>query len=165
MGREAFHLNMLWGLRLDWIAGSSVFRNHSQLVKLSFQAIFLSSKLKACCSLVIICILDSGVFMAESFFSLEYHGVTLALFRPYEAIESFSHARETTTQAKIGLETLIRLYFLRHSFESCNVFLCNFLVHVGNIAIESLGDIMPAKSVPTTTNALRSTLILCAQVT
>lgn len=96
--------------------------------------------------------------------SLEYHGVKLALFQLYEVIDSYKHIRETIIQANIGLEILIRLYFLCHSFESFDVFLCSFLVNVGNIAIKSLGNILSASSVPATADVPRSTLIICAQV-
>jgi hypothetical protein len=63
-------------------------------------------------------------------------------------------------QAKVGLETLARLYYLRHSFDACDVFLCNFLVFVANIAIEALNGAMDGVS----SNVLQSTIILCAQV-
>jgi hypothetical protein len=68
---------------------------------------------------------------------------------------------DAITEAKIGLETLVRLYFLRHSFETCDMFMCNFLLYVANIAIEALSTI---PSDAPTAEAYGSTLVLCAQV-
>lgn len=68
---------------------------------------------------------------------------------------------DAITEAKVGLETLVRLYFLRHSFDTCDMFMCNFLLYVANIAIEVLSTI--ASDAPTV-EAYRSTLVLCAQV-
>lgn len=79
----------------------------------------------------------------------------MALLRAHEE-SSASLIRE----AKIGLETLTRLYFLRHNFDACDVFLCNFLTLVANIAIESLNS--TTNSVPS--DVSHSTIILCAQV-
>jgi hypothetical protein len=72
---------------------------------------------------------------------------------------------EMITQAKIGLETLVRLYFLRHSFDTCDVSLCNFLMYVANIAVEALNNARTEVGSHTAdADIFRSTLILCAQV-
>ena len=92
--------------------------------------------------------------MSDQDASLEYHGTCLALFRTHQQSSS-----DATREAKTGLEALAHLYFLRHSFDTCDVFLCNFLILVANIAIESLNGSM---SDAATADVFRSTLFLCA---
>jgi hypothetical protein len=62
--------------------------------------------------------------------------------------------------SEVGLETLALLYYLRHGFDACDVFRCNFLVLEANIAIEALNGAVDGVS----SNVLQSTIILCAQV-
>ncbi|KAF2651946.1 hypothetical protein K491DRAFT_719359 [Lophiostoma macrostomum CBS 122681] len=99
------------------------------------------------------------VFPSHISLHLEYHGVILSLLRPHESTGASPLLVEDITRAKMSLETLARLYYLRHSYDSCDVFICNFLIYVGNIAIESLGR----HSAVTAPDVLRSTLILCAR--
>jgi hypothetical protein len=50
------------------------------------------------------------------------------------------------TDAKIQLETLLRLYYLRHGFESHDIFLVNFLSFLAFMHLRSLKDTAPAEA-------------------
>lgn len=93
---------------------------------------------------------------------------------------------EIILQARIRLETLIRMYYLRHSFDTCDTLIVYFLVLLGNMTVEALSTTAPAalpptdpdQSPPSSSTAsqpssstsssppaetdLRSTLVLCA---
>jgi hypothetical protein len=89
----------------------------------------------------------------------------IALFRAHQQTSGTTNPHDIATQAKIGLETLTRLYFLRHSFDTCDVFLCNFLAYLANIAIEALNNARTELgSTSSHADIFRSTLILCVQV-
>ncbi|KAF4470200.1 Zn(2)-C6 fungal-type DNA-binding domain [Fusarium albosuccineum] len=64
---------------------------------------------------------------------------------------------ETISDAYIRLETLMRLYYLRHSFDAHDMFLIQFLVFLGNQVLE----ILDRNLAPQDVDAYRSTLILC----
>lgn len=74
-------------------------------------------------------------------------------------------ARDITAQAIAQLETLLRIYYLRHGFESYDSMLLVHLVHLGNVALTRLAKIERnqsyAKDSEDTVERLRSTLILC----
>lgn len=66
--------------------------------------------------------------------------------------------------SKICLETLMRLYYIRHSYEHYHDFLMYFLIFVGNMAIEALDPIEEGGvSGQSTSETYRSTLILCVK--
>jgi hypothetical protein len=74
-------------------------------------------------------------------------------------------ARDITAQAIAQLETLLRIYYLRHGFESYDSMLLVHLVHLGNVALMRLArsEIDPAYTgdAQNTIESLRSTLVLC----
>ena len=106
------------------------------------------------------------------FSSLEYCGVLIKLFQPYvikpDATQSLAAAmgmtwQELIAQAKIRLETLLRLYYLRHSFEWYDPMLTYWLIFLGRLALERLKRDVKREGSAKATLAFRSTLILCAQ--
>ena len=73
-------------------------------------------------------------------------------------------AAETLPHAVIQLETVMRLYYLRHSFEYCDIYMSYFLWTLANIVMEFLRgkQAIPAfKEVPDSPEHLWSTLVLC----
>ena len=65
------------------------------------------------------------------------------------------------TDAHIRLETLLRLYYLRHGVEYQDAFLLHFLVFVGNAALERLAAATALDSGERV--VLRSTVVFCAK--
>jgi hypothetical protein len=86
-----------------------------------------------------------------------------------DAVESLvakqsTAAQEIVADAKTRLETLVRPYYLRHGFESYDSFMMQFLILLGNSALESLQTSGAESDTTLGTSALdtlRSTLILC----
>ena len=74
-------------------------------------------------------------------------------------------ARDITAQATAQLESLLRIYYLRHGFEAYDSLLLVHLVHLGNVSLTRLAEIERNPEVLRTSNKtvedLRSTLILC----
>jgi hypothetical protein len=74
-------------------------------------------------------------------------------------------ARDITAQAIAQLEALIRIYYLRHGFESYDSMLLVHLVHLGNVALTRITKLERHQSYAgddlDTIECLRSTLILC----
>ncbi|XXH04590.1 DNA helicase rad5 [Hypoxylon texense] len=114
---------------------------------------------------------------------LEYYGVLIGLMR-LPLVESSASASaaanlEATWQgiihhAEIRLETLLRLYYLRHSFESYDPLLMHWLMFLGDVVLQRLhhhqlhhhqqsGAGSSGATVPLDLESLRSTLILCAK--
>lgn len=105
---------------------------------------------------------------------LEYYGVMIGLMRlPVESAPNL----EATWQgiihhAEIRLETLLRLYYLRHSFESYDPLLMHWLMFLGDVVLQRLDRYQSGGSgssgsnssaAPVGLESLRSTLILCAK--
>lgn len=97
---------------------------------------------------------------------MEYHGVMIILSRMHisesatdadAALVETAHeaAAETLPQAVVQFETVIRLYYLRHSFEYYDGYLAHFLSILVDIVMESRVD---NTSDP---EHARSTLVLC----
>jgi hypothetical protein len=84
-----------------------------------------------------------------------------------EVLDDFQQraAQDIIAQATSHLESLIRLYYLRHSFEAYDALLIMFLVHLANVMLTRLARLEQdpgQKHVSRETiEALRSTLILC----
>ena len=107
---------------------------------------------------------------------MEYNGLLISLMKPHLVID-VDEAQELPTlhldaspleilsEAKLRLETLLRLHYQRHSFVCCDPYLIYFLVLLGYMVLGEL-DIGKANSTsesrPTNHEALRSTLVLCA---
>jgi hypothetical protein len=70
-------------------------------------------------------------------------------------------AETITAKAAIELESLLRIYYLRHGFEAFDALLLTHLVHLSNIVLKRLARIadqgLPTDNIET----LRSTLFLC----
>ncbi|KAL6697014.1 hypothetical protein J3F84DRAFT_371912 [Trichoderma pleuroticola] len=110
------------------------------------------------------------VFPAQLRLHMEYHATMLTLLQTpvnndrYSASISTYNAnddellQEAISAAMIRLETIVRIYYLRHSYESCNTYLTFFFSNVGFAALERLR----ASTVDHELfKHLMSTLILC----
>lgn len=75
--------------------------------------------------------------------------------------------RNVVKYSEIRLETLIRLHYLRHSFNEYSPRLMPWLIFLGNMALEGIkannGDPSGQKANRPSNKTLRSTLILCAK--
>ncbi|CAN9363047.1 unnamed protein product [Alternaria sp. RS040] len=72
-------------------------------------------------------------------------------------------AQKAVTEASIHLKSILRIYYLRHSFESYDSTLTIFLVHLANLTLEPIRQLEqdPTSERKDTSEALISTLILC----
>lgn len=96
--------------------------------------------------------------------SLEYFFTLRTLFQafPNETIPALKDTtpQELLTHITIRTETLMRLYYLRHSFQTYDPFMCYSLALLGNFTLEILST--TNDTTPKTKQALLSTLVLCA---
>lgn len=80
-----------------------------------------------------------------------------------ESAQNIATAHEIVAKAKLQLESILRIYYLRHSFEAYGSMLTIFLAYLANITLEPLRQMekdpnsMPDES----SESLLSTLILC----
>lgn len=72
-------------------------------------------------------------------------------------------AAQTLPYAVVRLETVIRLYYLRHSFKFCDTYMTYFLSMLVNIVMESKSGKLVAFKEKDSLEHLRSTLVLCLQ--
>ena len=72
-------------------------------------------------------------------------------------------AQAIMTQSTIQLESILRIYYLRHSFELYDPMLIIFLAHLANTILDSIEKLeQDPNSVPSeTSESLLSTMILC----
>ncbi|RYN55103.1 hypothetical protein AA0114_g3552 [Alternaria tenuissima] len=103
----------------------------------------------------------------------EYHAVLITLFRSQIYSEDggarsltqnqLNTAQQVVTEASVHLESILRIYYLRHSFESYDSTLTIFLVHLANLTLAPIRQLEqgPASERKDTSEALLSTLILC----
>lgn len=72
-------------------------------------------------------------------------------------------AQHMVTQASVQLESILRIYYLRHSFEGYDSTLTIFLVHLANLTLEPLGRLEqdPGNASQEMSESLLSTLVLC----
>ncbi|KAI1641662.1 uncharacterized protein F4817DRAFT_45273 [Daldinia loculata] len=103
---------------------------------------------------------------------MEYYGTIITLVR---FLAGSGYTLDLTwyniiTHAEVRLETLLRLYYLRHSFESYDPLLMHWLMFLGDTTLQKIdksGIVAPpaiaALSPPVSLESLRSTLILCAK--
>ncbi|KAF2692176.1 hypothetical protein K458DRAFT_286529, partial [Lentithecium fluviatile CBS 122367] len=126
-------------------------------------ALQLQSRLETCCEYysILILLFDSQLSIPDDIVS------------PLTSAQRDT-AEETIAQAAIQLESLLRIYYLRHSFESYGLLMI-FLTHLGNITITHIQQLnegtLPSQPQPQfplhlhtrneTLEALRSTIILC----
>jgi hypothetical protein len=110
--------------------------------------------------------------LALTWHSMIYHGVLIGILEPLTAVESSNlrtspndHAtvmgntpQEIVTNSTACLETILRLYYLRHGFGTYDLVLCQFLMLVG---FNSLKDFSWADQA--TRESKLSTVILCGK--
>ena len=95
---------------------------------------------------------------------MQYHNVTMLLFRPIacDTVSGDSAASRSPAtivhNAKINLETIWRLYYLRHGFEFWNSLLLHYQVVLGYSALDNLVSKVGVSAEDT--DASRSTLAL-----
>lgn len=95
--------------------------------------------------------------------SMYYHILLINLFEPFTQM-GYVHAEANpstiVSHSKACLETLMRIYYLRHGFESLD----NTLVHpLHLLGFSALRDISSVEKGSSTYEAIRSTLVLCAK--
>ncbi|KAM0214261.1 hypothetical protein ACHAQD_005469 [Fusarium lateritium] len=90
-----------------------------------------------------------------------YHHLLLTIFEPLFDVVSTEEPppQQIVAGAKRNLQTLVRLYYLRHGFEAMDLFIVIPLMVIGYDAIDAIKDGTPEEE----TETLRSTLILIAQ--
>ncbi|KAI1417867.1 hypothetical protein F5Y13DRAFT_32660 [Hypoxylon sp. FL1857] len=94
---------------------------------------------------------------------IHYHILLISLFEPFAQI-GYIHAEANpntiVSSSKICFETLMRVYYLRHGFESLDTTLVQFLHLLG---FSALKDISSVEKGSVKHEAIRSTLMLCAK--
>ncbi|RGP70996.1 nitrogen assimilation transcription factor nit-4 [Fusarium sporotrichioides] len=93
---------------------------------------------------------------------LFYYHLLLTIFEPLlDVTNATSEAspHQIVASAKKNLNTLVRLYFLRHGFEAMDLFMVIPLMLIGYESISLINDDTPADEI----ESLRATLILVAQ--
>src|SRR2546429_9311982 len=102
--------------------------------------------------------------------SMIYHSILIGILEPLTAVESSNlrtspndHAmvmsstpREIVTNSTACLETILRLYYLRHGFVTYDLALCQFLMLVGFNSLKDLSWVDQA-----TRDSKLSPIILC----
>lgn len=88
-----------------------------------------------------------------------YHHLILTIFEPALDApwsEGGASPQQIVVDAKKNLNTLIRIYYLRHGYEAMDLFIVIPLMVAASECLESIGEFTPADKV----DSLRSTLIL-----
>jgi hypothetical protein len=70
-------------------------------------------------------------------------------------------AETITAKATMELESLLRLYYLRHGFETFDALLLTHLVHLSKVVLQRLAHTVRHEFSTDEVETLRSTLILC----
>lgn len=93
--------------------------------------------------------------------SMYYHYLLLAIFEPLLGATTSPEAlaQQVVSESRNYLQTLVRLYYLRHGFEAMDLFIVVPLMHVGDDCIDDINEQTPAPQL----EVLRSTLILVAK--
>ncbi|KAI0884524.1 uncharacterized protein GGS22DRAFT_188736 [Annulohypoxylon maeteangense] len=94
---------------------------------------------------------------------IHYHILLISLFEPHLQIDDVHDGVDPgmiVAHSKNCFETLIRVYYLRHGFESLDTALVQFLHLLG---FSALRDSSATENDPATREAVRSTLMLCAK--
>lgn len=89
-----------------------------------------------------------------------YYHLILTIFEPLlqQPKDQESHIRQTIADAKKYLQTLVRLYYIRHGYDAMDLFIVIPLVLIASECVEDVTDQMPTAQL----EVLRSTLILAA---
>ncbi|KAI0142576.1 hypothetical protein F4776DRAFT_612622 [Hypoxylon sp. NC0597] len=94
---------------------------------------------------------------------IHYHILLISLFEPFvkmDYIHAEASPKTIVGNSKACFETLMRVYYLRHGYESLDTALIQSLHLLG---FSALRDISSADKGSTTHEAIRSTLMLCAK--
>lgn len=94
---------------------------------------------------------------------MHLHVVLISLFEPFQhtnVSDQYERPSKVVAQSKACFETLVRLYYLRHGFESYDITLLQF---IPMLAFGSLRDIRHVERGSETYEEIRSTLLLCAK--
>lgn len=104
--------------------------------------------------------------------SIDYHNTVISLYEPIcGALDPHSND-ETATAHRIrnastrDLETLLRLYYLRHGYDHGDSYLGKCLVQLGFMTLQRIASLPPTTTDPSAARqltTLRSTLILAAK--
>ncbi|EHK27097.1 uncharacterized protein TRIVIDRAFT_21401, partial [Trichoderma virens Gv29-8] len=89
-----------------------------------------------------------------------YHHLILTIFEPLMDTETDQDPspQQIVSESKKYLQTLIRLYYLRHGYDAMDLFIVIPLMLAGSECVEAINDQTPAAEL----EVLRSTLILVA---
>lgn len=77
---------------------------------------------------------------------MHYHLILIDLFRPilsytaYDGVQRTKMPRDIYSEAATHLETLIRLYYLRHGFEALDCFLIHFLGTLSHMTMDAVAS-------------------------
>ncbi|KAH8897378.1 hypothetical protein GQ53DRAFT_638658 [Thozetella sp. PMI_491] len=90
-----------------------------------------------------------------------YHNLILSIYEPLldTKTDQTPSPQQIVADANKYLQTLVRLYYLRHGFDYMDLFITVPLIHTGFTCIDAINEHTPAA----TLEALRSTLILVAK--
>ncbi|KAH7147859.1 hypothetical protein DER46DRAFT_514185 [Fusarium sp. MPI-SDFR-AT-0072] len=90
-----------------------------------------------------------------------YHHLLLTIFEPLYDAETTQEPspRRIVADSKKNMQTLVRLYYLRHGFEAMDLFIVIPLMVMGYDSIDAIKEDTPTEEI----ELLRSTLILIAQ--
>ncbi|PHH65848.1 hypothetical protein CDD81_1217 [Ophiocordyceps australis] len=104
------------------------------------------------------------VFPSHLKMHLHYHEAIITLFETLTTdsnvlgAENVAHVQEILKFSKMCMETVVRLYYIRHSFEHWDSFLIIYLTFVGFFTIKRLQS-----RTNDSRNALVSTVVLCSK--
>jgi hypothetical protein len=105
--------------------------------------------------------------------SCEYYSILITVFSSQLsitngspqalAIDQSMTAQDVIAQAAMQLESILRMYYLRHSFEAYDLMLTVFLVHLANLTFTAVEQLEQGSLNVSTeaSESLLSTLILC----
>lgn len=95
--------------------------------------------------------------------SIYYHNLILAIYEPLLDLKTTQNQEDSLRQiisdASKCLQTLVRLYYLRHGFDAMDLFIVIPLVLAGFKCIDAINDDTPSPKL----QDLRSTLVLVAK--
>jgi hypothetical protein len=111
-------------------------------------------------------------YVADNIVSAQYYQVVIGLFRPLSTTAPIDQPtnpslpaqrtpKETVYEARVMLETILRLYYMRHGFQFHDPWVTSSMTFIGNIVIDDLAadTAHDLRSL----DYYRSTLILAAQ--
>jgi hypothetical protein len=90
-----------------------------------------------------------------------YHHLLLTIFEPLYDVEASQEPspQSIVADSKKNMQTLVRLYYLRHGFEAMDLFIVIPLMMMGYDCVDAIKEDTPEEEI----ELLRSTLILIAQ--